>query len=172
MFKKTVLLFTLLAGFVSMTYASGAVGTAGAAEDASRSAEYMYVYNADRVSHPVGSVMVFNAPATNYPGLEVSTTTTANNSLVAGVVALNAIPATGWGFIQTYGYHPAVKIAQANTAGDILVTTTTAESSGLFTIAMATGTATQEGKQAYGPFAITLETTTSSTTVKAFIVHK
>jgi hypothetical protein len=136
---------------------------------AERNAEFLVVYNADGVAHEVGDVLIWSDGSTA-DGLEVTTTTTANNPLVAGVVVTRTIPATDWGIMQTRGYHSGVTISVANSAGDPLVTGTTAEASTIGTIVMATGTATGEAiDYPRGVFAVAFEATTTSTTVKAIL---
>lgn len=135
--------------------------------DEERNAVYEWVYNSDDVAHEAGDVVVYKDGT--YDGVEISTTTTANNALVAGVVAYGeTCAATSWCKIQVAGYHPAVTISVANSARDALVTSTTGEGAGVYSVAQATGTLTGESAS-FGVFAVALEATTSSTTVKAFL---
>lgn len=134
--------------------------------DASTNALYVGVKNADDVAHEIGDVVVWNDGTDD--GVEVTTTTTANHGLVAGVVALKDIPASGLGLVQVAGYHSAVTVAVATSAGDTLVTSTTGEAATTYTLAMATGSLTNEATT-LGPFAVAFEATTTSTTVKAII---
>lgn len=172
---KTSLLF---AGFLSLA----AVGSlfintqrvvayqltsSGAITDASRNRVLIRVLNSDAVAHEVGDVLVWKD--STYDGVNVATTTTANNGLVAGVVALDTLAASSEGWLQVSGYHSGVTIAVANAAGDSLVTSTTAEGATKYTIAMATGAAANQAAIATGVFGVALEATTSSTTVKALI---
>jgi hypothetical protein len=130
----------------------------GQTTDTAKYNKLLRVYNADTVAHENGDVVVWQYDAVY--GLEITTTTSANNPLVAGVVYPDTIAAGGWGTIMVYGYHPAVTIGVANASGDVLVTSTTGEATGVFNVATTT--------MAY-PVGIALEATTSSTTVKAFI---
>jgi hypothetical protein len=136
--------------------------------DALRHRVLLWVYNADNVAHEDGDVVVWTDGSVA-DGLEITTTTTANNGLVAGVVAPDTIAATAYGFIQLSGYHDGVTIGVANSAGDSLVTSTTGESAGLYTIAMATGAAANQAAIDTGVFGVAFEATTTSTTVKAII---
>lgn len=129
-------------------------------------AEYATVLNGDNVAHEIGDVVVF-ATDTTY-GIKVTTTTTANNGLVAGVIAQHDCAANSLCVVQTRGYHSGVTIGVANSAGDSLVTSTTGEATSVYTIAQATGTAANQAVIS-GVFAVALETTTSSTTVKAYL---
>lgn len=135
--------------------------------DEERNAVYLDVYNSDDVAHEEGDVVVFNDGS--YDGIQVSTTTTANNSLVAGVVAPGVTcAASSWGCkIQIAGYHPAITIAAGVTAGDGLVTSSTGEAAQSYTIAQATGALTNQATS-YGVFGVALETTGGST-VKGFL---
>ena len=136
--------------------------------DSTRHRQLLWAYNADSVAHENGDVVVWY-DGTN-DGLEFSTTTTANNGLVAGVVAPKTVAATSWGFIQTHGYHSAITIGVANSAGDALVTSTTGEAAGVYSVAQATGTASNQSNT-FGVLGVALEATTSSTTVKGFILR-
>jgi hypothetical protein len=115
----------------------------------------VYVYNPDAVAHENGDVVVWY-DGSLVDGLEVSTTTSASNKLVAGIVYPDTIAAQSWGTVMVYGYHPAINIGVANSAGDCLGTSTTAEVTGITTTAGAC-------------VATALEATTSSTTVKGFV---
>lgn len=126
--------------------------------DATRYNKLLRVYNADNVAHENGDVVVWQYDAVY--GLEITTTTSANNALVAGVVYPNTIAAGGFGTIMVYGYHPAVTIGVANSSGAVLITSTTGEATGVFDVSVST--------EAYS-VGIALESTTSSTTVKALI---
>jgi hypothetical protein len=139
----------------------------GSATDPAINAEYINVRNADNVTHEVGTVVVFKANAT-YPGVDITTTTTANNSRVAGVIANYDCAASASCLVQVSGYHSAVFVGVATSTGDALVTSTTGEYASVYTLAQATGTASGEATSR-GVFGIALETTTSSTTVKALI---
>lgn len=134
--------------------------------DAQRNAVYEWVYNSDNVAHEVGDVVVYKDGT--YDGVEVSTTTTAANPLVAGVVVGNTIAATSWGNIQVAGYCPTVTIGVANAAGDPLVTSTTGEAAGVLDIATATTTVSAQS----AVFAVAFEATTTSTTVKAILLGR
>ena len=161
LFIATLGIVGLLGSRVSAYQQGGAAGTT----DAGRAVELLWVHNDDAVAHEAGDVVVWHDGS--YDGIGVSTSVTANSSLVAGVVPYGyTLPASDWGFIQTHGYHPAITIAVANSAGDSLVTSTTAEAAGVATIAAATTTVTAQ----VAVFATALEATTSSTTVKGFII--
>ena len=112
--------------------------------DAGRNTIKLWVYNADNVAHENGDVVVWY-DGTLADGLEVSTTTTANNSLVAGVVYPDTISATAWGFIMVRGYHSAITTTGTVAAGDLLTTSTTGESARAYTVADATGTVAGQG---------------------------
>lgn len=160
--KKFLFMLLAVAGLSGL---ASAEQTPGRVDDPLRNRDVIAVYNADDVSHSAGSVLVWKDGTTD--GLEVSSTTTANNSLVAGVVPYGVtIAAQSYGLLQTSGYHQAIKIGVANSAGDSLVTSTTGEKATPYTILMATATA------ARGVFATALEATTSSTTVKGFIYRQ
>lgn len=148
---------------VSATHTNPSLSTT----EAKRNANYVYVYNEDAADHEAGDVCIYVLPASaTYPGLSVSTTTTANVARVAGVVPYGeTLKASKWGRLQTYGYHPAVTIAVANSAGDGLITSTTAEAAGVLSIATSTTTVTAD----HAVFGIALEATTSSTTVKTLL---
>lgn len=117
--------------------------TIGLNTDAERNRELLWVYNADNVAHEVGDVVVWTDGSIS-DGVEITTTTTGNNGLVAGVVAMSDIPATTWGFIQTHGYHSGITITGSVAAGDSLVTSGTGEAGATYTIAQATGTAANQ----------------------------
>lgn len=138
--------------------------------DYRRNAEYIRVYNEDAVAHEAGDVLIYVVPASaTYDGLSVSTTSTAAVPRVAGVVPVGeTLRASSWGRLQVYGYHPAITIAVANSAGDALVTSTTAEAAGVYTLATSTSTVGAD----FGVFGVALEATTSSTTVAGLIKIK
>lgn len=137
----------LFAGDVDLTNASEVA-------DATKYNKLLRVYNADAVAHENGDVVVFQYDSTY--ALEVATTTSADSKLVAGIVYPKTMAANSWGTIMVYGYHPAITIGVANSSGDCLGTSTTAE---------ATGVTTAQG----ACVAVALEATTSSTTVKGFV---
>lgn len=167
--KKKVWLFVAALGLMGVfgssvkayQFGSGSMNT-----DEERNRIVIQVYNADTVAHEDGDVAVWNDGSIQ-DGVEVTTTTTANNGLVAGVF-LGDCPAATWCTLLTHGYHDSVTIAVANSARDALVTSTTGEAAGVYSVAQATGTASGEATS-FGVFATALEATTSSTTVKAFI---
>ena len=125
---------------------------------------FVPVRNADAVAHEVGDVVVWSDNTND--GVDITTTSTAHAALVAGVVAIKDIPGGAFGLVQVAGYHAGVSIAVANVAGDALVTSTTAEETGVF--ATATSSATLSAN-IFSVFAIAFETTITSTTVKAII---
>lgn len=129
--------------------------------DYRRNANYIRVYNEDDVAHEAGDVLIYVLPASaTYDGLSVSTTTSASVGRVAGVVPVGeTLKASSWGRLQTYGYHPAVTIAVANSEGAELITSSTGEAAGVYS----------SGAEHGIVFATALEATTSSTTVKALI---
>lgn len=137
MLKKLVLFaaFLGLAGVVHARQLSGV----GDQTDGGRNAEYLWVYNEDDVAHEEGDVLVYKDG--NYDGVSVSSTTTRNNALVAGVVAIRDIPAQSWGFIQIAGYHPAVTCDTSVAAGDSLITSATGEASTTYSVLDSTSTA-------------------------------
>lgn len=137
--------------------------------DGESTAEYVDAYNADNVTHEIGDVVVYAAGSTY--DLQITTTTTGNNGLVAGVIAGYDCEAGRICRVQVRGYHPAVTIAVANAAGDSLVTSTTGEAAGVYSIAQSTGIAGSNQAQTFGVFGVALEATTSSTTVKAFLLR-
>lgn len=171
MFKK-VWLFAALLGLAGMAvnkvYSECVeeIGLTDGKRNVDVNADCIWAYNSDNVAHEKGDVVVY-FDGTN-DGIEFSTTTTANNGLVMGVVANDTIAATSYGWIQKRGYHSGITIGVANSAGDSLVTSTTGEAAGVYSVAQATGTATGES-QSFGVFAVALEATTSSTTVKGFL---
>jgi hypothetical protein len=136
------------------------------AVDGERTAEYVDVYNNDNVTHEVGDVVVLGTNSTY--DIQIATTATANNSLVLGVIAGQDCAAASMCKVQTRGYHSGVTIGVANAAGDMLVTSTTGEAAGLYTIAMSSGTGANQAI-IDGIFGVALEATTSSTTVKAWL---
>ena len=179
--KKALLLasFLTLAAFGgvlieskrAVAYQLSGIGDAGGSE---RNRVLITVFNDDAVAHEVGDVVVWSDGSTHDDGIEITTTTTAHNNLVAGVVALYDIPGNSFGYIQTSGYHAAVTIGVANSAGDALVTSTTAEAVGVFAV---TGTTTTTGTavtiaevvRVFSVVGIALEATTSSSTVKVLL---
>ncbi len=132
-------------------------------------AEFISVYNADDVTHEVGDVVVFAANSTY--DLAITTTTTANNGLVAGVIAGQDCAAATFCRVQVAGYHGGVTIGVANSAGDSLVTSTTGEAAGVYSVVQATGIAGSNQATTFGVFGVALEATTSSTTVKAWLMR-
>lgn len=150
-----------LAGLTAWAYQFGGGSMNTAVE---RHQQLLWVYNTDAVAHEAGDVLVW-ADGSN-DGLDVSTTSTFNNKLVAGVVPAGyTLPASNWGFVQTHGYHSGITVGSATAAGDMLATSATAESASVFTVADSSVT------HSAGVFAIALEATTSSTTVKGFIIR-
>lgn len=150
--KKFIVLSALLS--VSAFAVAGVANTAGFNGAPTDKNVVVKVYNADGVAHENGDVVeyVYNS---SY-GLAIATTTSASSKAVAGIVYPDTIPANTFGTILIYGYHPAITIGVANSAGDCLGTSTTAEATGLTTTADAC-------------VAVALEATTSSTTVKGFV---
>lgn len=152
LFGPLLVLALSVAGASAWAYQFGS-GTMNTDEE--RNQCLLRVLNADAVAHEAGDVLVWKDGT--YDGLEVSTTTSANIRLIAGFVPYGyTLPASDWGWLQTCGYHPAITIAVANSAGDCLGTSTTAEATDVTTTAGACG-------------AVALEATTSSTTVKGLI---
>ena len=132
---------------VAFQFGSGSMNT-----DEQRHRQLLWSYNADVVAHEDGDVVVWNDGSIQ-DGVEIETTTTANNGLVAGVV-LGDIAATSWGWVQTHGYHDSITVGTVS-AGDSLVTSTTGEQAAAYTIAQATGTAANEGA-IFGVFGVAL----------------
>ncbi len=135
----------------------------GSQTDPAINAEYIMVINNDAVAHEVGDILVY--VDSTYDGINVSSTTSAANSLVAGVVAIADLPASGAGLLQVSGYHSGVTVNVAVTAGDSLVTTTTGEAAAPLTIATATTTVTAQE----AVFGTVFATAVTSTTCKAII---
>ncbi len=135
----------------------------GSQTDPAINAEYIMVINNDTLAHEVGDVLVY--VDSTYDGINVSSTTTAANPLVAGVVAVADIPASGAGLLQVSGYHSGVTVGVAVTAGDSLTTSTTGEAAGILTIATATTTVTAQESV----FGTVFATAVTSTTCKAII---
>jgi hypothetical protein len=129
--------------------------------DPAGNAQFIWCHNLDAVDHGVGSVVVYSGTSAVLPGVDVSTTTSADSALVAGVVALNTLPASGYGWVQVAGYNSAIKVTVATSAGDILTTSTTAEKVKV----NASGTTATS-------VAMALEATTASTTVKGIILRR
>lgn len=136
--------------------------------DAGRHRQLLWVYNPDLVAHETGDVVVWT-DGSIADGLEITTTTTANHGLAAGVVAVQDIPASSWGFIQTHGYCESINVTGTVAAGDALVTSGTAEVGQAYTVAQATGTAANQSA-IFGIYAVSL-TSDSSNTVKGFILR-
>jgi hypothetical protein len=112
--------------------------------------EFMYVYASTALVN--GDVVIFDHSSTNQP--RVTTTTEENDPAVAGV-AIQTITAATHGWIQTWGYHSAVKLdgSTVNIAkGDALRTTTT----------------TKKDKKGNG-LGISLATVTTDTTAAVWI---
>lgn len=155
--KKFLLSLIAVAGLAY--YVSAEPSTIGRIDDASRNATYLTVYNEDVVDHEAGDVLIYKSGGT-YPGLSVSTTTSANDSKVAGVVPSGTtLAASSWGLMQVSGYHSGVTIGVSVSTGDALVTSTTGEAAGKFAIADGTTTATAQT----AVFGVALETTSGST---------
>lgn len=145
-----VVLFAVGGSVWALQSGSGSMNT-----EPNKDTKLVWVLNNDAVDHEAGDVLVW-ADST-YDGVTVATTTSANSKLMAGVVPYGyTLPASGWGWMQVYGYHPAITVVVANSAGDCLGTSTTAEGTTVTTTVGACG-------------AVALEATTSSTTVKGFI---
>lgn len=125
-------------------------------DDAGRHRELLWVYNAEASTALANGDVCQWFDGTVADGVEVKIGADADSNLVAGV-AIGAIPATSWGFIQTRGYHSAIKIEVANSAADAL------------SIGSADGKAKVTTTAGMRQFAVALEATTSSTTVKGFI---
>lgn len=161
------LAFMALAYNVQNTKADYSAGEPGTATMSVH--RHIPVYNSDTDAKEVGDVVVWKDGSTFGDGMEITTTTTANNGLVAGVICEHTISGNGWGFVQTHGYHSGITIGVANSAGDSLVTSGTAEAAGVYSVLQATGTQASGEARTFGVFAVALEATTSSTTVKGFI---
>lgn len=129
----------------------------GEATDTGRNRILLWVYNSDDVAHENGDVVVYK-DGSLVDGLEISTTTTANNALVAGVVAPRTIAAATWGFIQTHGYHSAITCDTSVSAGDTLITSGTGEATTSLTVLISTSTSPEDD----GAFATALADDSSS----------
>lgn len=155
MFKKLVLVaaFLGLTGVVHANQGSGDMTlTSGG-----RNAEYLRVYNGDAYqTREIGDVVVYVDGT--YDGVEIGTTTTVNNALVAGVVAHADIAPLTWGWIQVAGYNDDIACDTAVAAGDSLITSGTAEASTSFTVLIATSTSPED----HGVFAVALADDSSS----------
>ena len=124
--------------------------------DAGRHAQLLWVRNAEASTALANGTVVQWTDGSVADGVEVIIAATADSNLVAGV-ATQAVAAGDWGFIQTHGYHSAIKVATATTAADALSVGATA------------GQAKTSATAGLRQFAVALEATTSSTTVKGFI---
>lgn len=123
--------------------------------DSGRHRELLWVFNAE-ASTALANGDVAQWFDGTYDGVEVKIGADADSNLVAGV-AIGAIAAQSWGFIQTRGYHSAIKIEVSNAAADAL------------SIGSADGKAKVSSTAGMRQFAVALEATVSSTTVKGFI---
>jgi hypothetical protein len=86
------------------------------------------VYNEDAVAHEVGDVVVYVSTATNgVTGLSISTTSTASDSLAAGIVGPKDCPASSWCQIQVRGYVGTINFSGTATQGQAFMTSSTAE---------------------------------------------
>lgn len=124
--------------------------------------DYIQVYNSDNVAHEVGDVVVYKVTA-GLDGIGISTTTTANNSLVAGVIAQRDCAAATYCTVQVYGYNATITIAATVSAGDALVTSTTGEGATPYTFVMSTGSLAGQATS-YAVFGISLVGSTGTTT--------
>jgi hypothetical protein len=124
--------------------------------DAGRHAQLLWVRNSESSTAFANGDVIAWYDGTVADGLETKLVAAADSRTVAGV-AIGAVAAGSWGFIQTHGYHSAIKIEVANSAFDAL-------SSG-----SAAGKAKVDNTAGMDNFGIALEATTSSTTVKGFI---
>lgn len=162
---KAIGVFLVLFG-VSFSLSHARFGNPALANtDPQRNAEFESFHNEDDVTHEVGDVVVYKDD--DHDGVDISTTTTANNSLVAGVIAVRDCPADTWCTVQTKGYHSAITVTGTVAAGDLLTTSTTGEAARAYTIADSTGTTAGQGED-FGVFAVAL-TADASNTVKGFI---
>lgn len=125
-------------------------------DDINRHRVLLWVYNAEASTALANGTVVQWTDGSLVDGLEVIVAATADSNLVAGV-AIGAVAAVSWGFIQTHGYHSAIKVATATSAADALSVGSTA------------GQAKTSATAGLRQFAAALEATTSSTTVKGFI---
>lgn len=167
LFKKLGLASSLIASVFINTRLYAAYGNPVMdVRNPESTAEYITVQNGAAEVLEVGDVVVFQIDTTY--GIEVVETTTANNGLVAGVIAQKDCAVGDTCVVQTRGYNGAVNVDVATSAGDTLVTSGTGEFSTVYTVAQSTGTSANQSRAA-GPFAVALEATTSSTTVKAFL---
>ena len=85
-------------------------------------AVYVRVKNGTAGTLNNGDVVIWDTTAAD--GITVNTTNSASSKYVAGVIA-ETIPAGGYGKMQVYGYHGAVKVDGGTTdvaAGDALGT--------------------------------------------------
>lgn len=174
MSKLKVGLVAALLGFAGMVLTNKkavADNTSGSISltDGTMNKQTIFVYNQDAVSHSTGSVMCYIVgPSATYPGLSVSTSATAGDGKVAGIVCDRTIQASSWGFIQTRGYTPALKVTGTVAQGDTLMQSATAEKAGAYTVLLATGNGTQTSNIQSG-FARCLDNASSSATVRAVL---
>lgn len=159
-------LFVLAVSLAGLSVGAYQFGGGSVNTDEERNQIKIQVYNTDNVAHEVGDVLVWKDGSIS-DGVEVSSTTTANNSLVAGVVVDNTIAATSWGWIQTSGYHGSITVTGTVTAGDLLTTSTTGEAGRTYTVVDSTGSIAGEGDD-FGVYGVAL-TSDSGGTVKGFI---
>lgn len=152
--------FMVVMGFIGVASLAAALDNPiGLATNSEINARYIQVRNSDNVTHEVGDVVVY-VDGTN-DGIDITTTTTANNALVAGVVAVKDIAAGAYGLVQVYGLNTSVATDGNVTAGQALVTSTTGEVCTSYTVAMATGTLTGEAISP-GVFGVALATDTGT----------
>lgn len=156
--KTAWLALALTLGIVGSAVSVKAFQASGASgrDDAARHAEYLWVRNSEASTALANGDVVEWYDGTTVDGLEVKLGSTGDQKLVAGV-AIGAVAAGEWGFIQVRGYHSAIKIATANSAGDGL------------SIGATSGKAKSDNTAGMDNFGVALEATTSSTTVKGFI---
>ena len=134
------------------------------ATDPANTAEYVTAYNLDTVAHEIGDVVI-SSFSTTY-GVGITSTTTANDAQVLGVIALKDCASGALCTVQVYGYHSAVTVGTV-AVGDSLVTSSTAERADAYTVAQATGTAAGQSND-FGVFGVALSAD-SGGTAKVFL---
>lgn len=162
--RKALLLVAAvgLAGIFGSRLVAYQFGSGTMLTDPARNRVIIQVYNGDVLAHEDGDVLVWKDGT--YDGVEVSTTTTENNALVAGV-AFGDIAAGGWGWLQTHGYHDSVTVGTV-AAGDSLVTGSTGEQAENYTVLQSTSSSPND----FGVFGVAL-TSDSAGVCKAFIIR-
>jgi len=157
LFIATLFLAGAMSGRIAFTYITNQATTA---TSATANALYVPVHNEDATAHEVGDVVVWSD--NTHDGVDITTTTTANDGLVAGAVAINDIAGDAFGLVQVAGYHSAINTVGVVAAGASVVTSSVAESGTIYTFVMSTGSAQNEA-QINGKYATCLAAAASDT---------